>query len=109
VEHSSQKERRMADAVAEMKRRFPGDVYGRLCDICKPNSSKYNVAITVLMGRQMDSVVVHTFSTAMACLHLLKELRCEPMEFVPLDNIQVSPPSCQGSNEFGSKQGCASG
>jgi structural maintenance of chromosome 1 len=94
AEHSSQKERRMADAVAEMKSRFPDEVFGRLCDICKPNSSKYNVAITVLMGRQMDSVVVRTFGTAMACLQLLKELRCEPMEFVPLDNIRVRPWAC---------------
>lgn len=84
----------MAEAVAEMKRRHPHDVLGRLADICKPNSSRYNVAIAVLMGRQMDSVVVRTFEVGRACVALLKELRTEPMEFIPLDNITVRSLLC---------------
>ena len=85
----------MAEAVAEMKRRHPRDVLGRLADICKPNSSRYNVAIAVLMGRQMDSVVVRTFEVGRACVALLKELRTEPMEFIPLDNIAVRRAACR--------------
>ena len=72
-----------------LKRKLPDDVLGRLVDIVKVKSKKDNVAIAVLMGRQMDSVVVRSFAAAKECLKILKEERADPMEFIPLDHVQV--------------------
>lgn len=79
----------MAEALVKMKRQFPDQVLGRLVDIVKTKGSRNNVAIAVLMGRQMDSVVVRTFAAAKQCVALLKAERCEPMEFIPLDRIKA--------------------
>jgi structural maintenance of chromosome 1 len=85
-----------------MKQRFPGDVLGRLCDICETRGAQYNVAVAVLMGRQMDSVVVRTLAVAKACVELLRGDKREPMEFIPLDHVQarsfasaMQPIACQ--------------
>ena len=40
-------------------------VHGRVCDICKPSQRKYQVAVTIAMGKNMDAVVVDTEKTAM--------------------------------------------
>ena len=45
--------------------------------------------MTVLMGRQMESVVVRTMAVAKQCVAYLREKRYDPMEFVPLDSVKV--------------------
>ena len=47
------------------------------------------LAVTVLMGRQMESVVVRTMAVAKQCVAYLREKRYDPMEFVPLDSVKV--------------------
>lgn len=58
---------------------------------------KYNMALSVLLGRHMDSVVVDTDKTARDCIQYLKEHRIFPMTFIPLQNLKASdnraPPS----------------
>lgn len=79
----------MSQAVADLKREFRGQVFGRLPDVCSVKARKYNNAIAVLSGRHMDSVVVTTLDAAKDCMHYLKEKHLDPMEFIPLDNITV--------------------
>lgn len=94
---STQKEERAKQAIAHLKQKFPDQVLGRLSDLVKPNNAKYNIAITVLMGRQMDSVVVRTMEAAKKCVGELKSdrLKTEPMEFIPLDTIDVRACACR--------------
>ena len=47
------------------------------------------MAVAVLMGRQMDSVVVRTLAIAKECVEMLKKDFVEPMEFIPLNTISV--------------------
>lgn len=87
---SSRKERNMEDAVKEMKQAFGKEaVFGQLVQVCRIPEAVHSTAITVLMGRHMDSVVVSTMAVARACIRLLKEKKCEPMEFIPLDSVDV--------------------
>lgn len=79
----------MAQAVTDLKREFRGQVFGRLPDICSVKARKYNNAIAVLAGRHMDSVVVETLKVAKGCMKYLKDKQLEPMEFIPMDNIDV--------------------
>jgi chromosome segregation ATPase len=79
----------MNEAVKRLLQLFPDQVLGRMVDICSVKSKNHNTALAVLMGRHMDSVVVKTFSVAMECIELLKQEQRDPMEFIPLDTVQV--------------------
>lgn len=87
---SSKKERNMEDAVKEMQKIFgKSEVFGQLVQVCRIPEAAHSTAITVLMGRHMDSVVVSTMRVARECIKLLKAQRREPMEFIPLDTVDV--------------------
>jgi chromosome segregation ATPase len=49
--------------------RIPG-VRGRLIDLCKPTQRKYETAISVILGRNIDAVVVDEERTAIDCIEV---------------------------------------
>ncbi|CAI5458597.1 unnamed protein product, partial [Closterium sp. Yama58-4] len=63
----NERETRMAETVATMKRLFPG-VHGRLSDLCKPTQRRFNMAVTVVMGKLFDAVAVDDERTAKECI-----------------------------------------
>ncbi|CAF5156849.1 unnamed protein product, partial [Rotaria sp. Silwood1] len=64
--------------------------YGRLIDLCEPNHKRCQLAITKVLGRNMDSIVVGHETTVQSYLHYMKEHRYEPERFLPLDYIKVT-------------------
>lgn len=48
---------KLNECLENMKRLFPG-VLGRLIDLCKPRHRKHNIAVTVILGKNMDAIVV---------------------------------------------------
>ncbi|KAF3773284.1 Structural maintenance of chromosomes protein 1 [Nymphaea thermarum] len=88
--HESERDRRSSEAVESLKRLFPG-VHGRMTDLCKPTQKKYNLAITVAMGRFMDAVVVDDEQTGKECIKYLKEQRLPPQTFIPIQSVRVKP------------------
>lgn len=86
----NERDKRIAEAVASLKRLFPG-VHGRMTDLCRPTQKKYNLAVTVAMGRYMDAVVVEDDSTGKECIKYLKEHRLQPQTFIPLQSVRVKP------------------
>ena len=88
---ANDKDRKLSEAVEAMKRHYPGVVHGRIIDLCKPTQRKYNLAVTVAMGRHMDAVVVATEQVALQCVQYLKQQRLAAATFIPLDTIQVKP------------------
>lgn len=87
---ANDKDRKLSEAVETMKRHYQG-VHGRVIDLCKPTQRKYNLAVTVAMGRHMDAVVVATEQVALDCVQYLKQQRLAAATFIPLDTIQVKP------------------
>lgn len=83
------RETRMRDMVASLKRIFPG-VRGRIGDLCTPKLKKYDEAVIVALGRDFDSVIVDTEKVGVDCVQYLKEQRFQPITFIPLDNIKVN-------------------
>lgn len=79
----NRREQKIAQAVESLKREIPG-VYGRLTELGKVRQRKYNVALAVAMNKDLDSVVVDTDATAIACIRWLKDNRVMPITFVPL-------------------------
>src|SRR6266403_2177519 len=45
-------------------------VRGRLIDLCKPTQRKYENAISVILGRNIDAVVVDEERTAIDCIEV---------------------------------------
>ena len=85
----SQREEAMRGLVSELKREHPSSVYGIVTDLADPTSAKYKLAMSVVMGRDIDSVVVDTPATAMKCIEKVKQRRLPPMTFLPADTIRL--------------------
>jgi structural maintenance of chromosome 1 len=81
-------EERFLQAIESLKRHFPG-VCGRLVDLCRPTQRKYNLAVTVAAGKDMDAIVVDTKATGLECIRYLREQRVGTATFLPLDTLQV--------------------
>lgn len=88
--HESARNQRKAETLESMKRLFPG-VHGRLIDLCEPVHRRYQIAITKVLGKNMDAIVVDTEQCGRDCIQYMKEQRSEPSTFIPLDTIQVKP------------------
>ncbi|KAB1200942.1 Structural maintenance of chromosomes protein 1 [Morella rubra] len=88
--YENERDVRLSQAVETLKRLFQG-VHGRMTDLCRPTQKKYNLAVTVAMGKFMDAVVVEDENTGKECIKYLKEQRLPPQTFIPLQSIRVKP------------------
>ncbi|GAU46035.1 hypothetical protein TSUD_268770 [Trifolium subterraneum] len=86
--YENERDARLSDAVANLKCLFQG-VHGRMTDLCRPTQKKYNLAVTVAMGKLMDAVVVEDEKTAKECISYLKQTKLPPQTFIPLKSIRV--------------------
>eukprot|EP00793_Prasinoderma_coloniale_P000453 PRCOL_00005438-RA len=86
----NERDAKVAQALEDMKRLIPG-VHGRVMDLCRPKQRKYNLAVTVAMGKNMDAVVVEDERAARECIRYLKEQRVAVMTFLPLSSIRSKP------------------
>lgn len=68
--HESERDARLKETVGNLKRLFPG-VHGRMLELCRPSQKKYNLAVTVAMGKFMDAVVVEDENTGKECIKVL--------------------------------------
>lgn len=76
--------------IKHLKESFSG-VDDRLSNLCTPIHSRYNVAITKVFGKNMDSIVVDTVDTAKKCIKFLKRHKIGKETFLPLDTIKSKP------------------
>ncbi|AFN82856.1 chromosome segregation ATPase [Encephalitozoon romaleae SJ-2008] len=77
----------IVSTVETLKGMFPG-VYGRVVDLVEPTQNKYEIGLSVLLGRHSQSVVVDSETTAMSCINFIKEKRLCKMTFLPIQNIR---------------------
>lgn len=67
----TQREIKLKEVIATLQRIFPaGAVKGRVSDLCKPVQRKYDKAISVALGKNIDSIVVDTQQTALDCVNV---------------------------------------
>mmetsp|Transcript_21679 Transcript_21679/g.53551 ORF Transcript_21679/g.53551 Transcript_21679/m.53551 type:complete len:1308 (+) Transcript_21679:143-4066(+) len=93
----SRDEERLMQAIRSLKSHFPG-VLGRLVDLCRPAQRRYNLAVTVAAGKDMDAIVVDTRSTGIECIRYLREQRVGTATFLPLDSLQT--PSAESAERL---------
>ena len=63
-----------------------------MTELCKVPQKKYSLAIAVLMGKHIDSIVCDTERTAKDCIQYLKEQGVAPMTFIPIQSVRVRGP-----------------
>ncbi|KAG6813644.1 hypothetical protein H0H92_008881 [Tricholoma furcatifolium] len=88
--NESEREVRLKETLANLQRIFPG-VRGRVVDLCKPIARKYETAMSVVLGRNIDAIVVDEEKTAIDCIEYMRNQRAGQATFIPLDTIQVKP------------------
>ena len=83
----SERDARLKETLANLQRIFPGKhsttlfvdlaaemvfigVRGRVVDLCKPTQRKYETAVSVILGRNIDAVVVDKEKTAIECIEV---------------------------------------
>jgi len=60
-------------------------------DLFKPIQRKYETAVAVVLGRNIDAIVVDEEKTAIDCIEYMRNQRAGQATFIPLDTIQVKP------------------
>ena len=98
----NEKDLRLKATIADMKRIFPG-VKGRVSELCKPVEKRYQTAVSTVLGRNFDAVIVENEKTAIECIQYLREQRRGQATFIPLDTIQFA---ALNSNLKGQYRGC---
>lgn len=98
----NEKDLRLKATIADMKRIFPG-VKGRVSELCKPIEKRYQTAVSTVLGRNFDAVIVENEKTAIECIQYLREQRRGQATFIPLDTIQFT---ALNSNLKGLHRGC---
>lgn len=86
--HEDERRKKKSEIVEHLKKLYPG-VYDRLLNLCKPIHKRYNMAITKVMGKNMNAIVVDSERTGRLCIQYLKDQMLEPETFLPLDYIEV--------------------
>ncbi|KAJ5396610.1 Structural maintenance of chromosomes protein 1 [Penicillium cosmopolitanum] len=84
----NEREIRAKELISTLKRIFPG-VKGRVSDLCRPKQRKYAEAVSTVLGRHFDAVVVDNEKTAKECIQHLRDQRAGQATFIPLETIQV--------------------
>ncbi|MEW5320382.1 MAG: hypothetical protein WDW38_011457 [Sanguina aurantia] len=87
---ADRREADLAETVEALKKLLPG-VYGRLPDLCTVTQRRYNLAMAVALGKDVDTVVVDTDAKAKECIQHLKDLRKPPLTFMALNYIKAKP------------------
>lgn len=98
----NEKDIRLKATVADMKRIFSG-VKGRVSELCKPVEKRYQTAVSTVLGRNFDAVIVENEKTAIECIQYLREQRRGQATFIPLDTIQFTS---LNSSLRGQNRGC---
>ncbi|KAJ7068585.1 condensin complex subunit SMC1 [Mycena amicta] len=86
----SEKEIKAKENLANLQRLFPG-VRGRVVDLCKPSQRKYEAAVSVVLGWNIDAIVVDSERIAIDCIEYMRTQRVGQATFIPLDTIQAKP------------------
>ena len=68
----SSRAQRKAEILENLKRLYPG-VHGRLIDLCEPVHKRYSIALTKVLGRNMDAIVVDHEKIGKDCIQYIKE------------------------------------
>ncbi|CCD26109.2 cohesin subunit SMC1 NDAI_0G03320 [Naumovozyma dairenensis CBS 421] len=91
-QRESIKEKKLRENVTMLKRFFPG-VRGLVHDLCRPKKDKYGLAVSTILGKNFDSIIVDNLNVAQECIAFFKKQRSGTASFIPLDTISSEQPT----------------
>jgi hypothetical protein len=86
----SKNKRKFLDALTTLKSKFPGSVHGCVIDLCKPTLPRYDLPLSLLLGKHSDSLVVSTQAEALRMIAFMKAQKLPRATLLPLDTL-VAP------------------
>lgn len=98
----SERERTFNEAVESMRHLYP-KVLGTMLELVNPVHPRYNVAMTVVLGKNMDAIVVEDEQTALECVKYMKDHSAGIATFLPLDTIKTKPLNEKLRNQLATK------
>ncbi|KAI5950977.1 SMC1 [Candida jiufengensis] len=91
-QRESNKQKKLRENVSVFKRLLPpGSIKGLVHELVKPSEQKYELALSTLLGRNSDSIIVESASIGYKCIEILKERRAGVATFIPLDSVGFDP------------------
>ncbi|XP_035731098.1 structural maintenance of chromosomes protein 1A-like isoform X1 [Vespa mandarinia] len=87
------------NTITILKNLFP-EVYGRLFNLCKPIHERYNIAVTKVLWKHRDAIIVKTEKVAKQCIEYLKRQQISVETFLPLDSLKIQSLSDQLKNNI---------
>lgn len=72
--NESERQKRFLECLDALKRLFPG-VHGRVLDLCQPSQRKFETAVSIVLGKNLDSIVVDSFKVGKQCLEVNSRLK----------------------------------
>lgn len=81
----------LREEVAAMKRIYGSGVKGFVHELCRPKKKKHEVAVSTVLGKDYNSIIVDSFHTAQECIHHMREQRSGVATFIPLDSVSTQP------------------
>ncbi|KAI3403771.2 SMC1 [Candida oxycetoniae] len=91
-QRESNKQKKLRENVSILKRLLPGgSIKGIVHELVEPSQRKYECALSTLLGRNSDAIIVKSAATAYKCIEILKERRAGLATFIPLDSIESEP------------------
>jgi structural maintenance of chromosome 1 len=68
-------------------------VHGQVSDLGKVTQQAYSFPLSVVMGKELNSVVVDSPQVARECITYLTQRKLRPLTFLPLATVKCSEPS----------------
>lgn len=93
-QRETKQEQKSKENLRKLTKFFPG-VKGFVIDLFRPQSAKYNQAVSLIIGRNLYSIVVDSALTATQCICYMKEQRLGIATFLPMDSISGLAPDFQ--------------
>lgn len=87
TQRESNNDKKLRENVISLKRLFPG-VKGLVHDLCHPKKDKYAIAVSTVLGKNFNSIIVDNLNTAQNCIDYLKKQRSGLASFIPLDSVE---------------------
>lgn len=85
-----ERQKKLNDVTDKLKLLFNG-VHGKLIDLITPVHKRYHVAITKVIGRNIDAIVVDDQKIAFDCIEYLKQQQIGRFIFLPLKSLNPKP------------------
>lgn len=85
----SDRDRRVNEAIAQLKAQYKNRVYGRVAHLADIRDKRYVLAVTAAMGKDFDGIIVKDADMAKIGIRVFRENRLPPHTFIPAEDIKV--------------------